>query len=513
MPSAVHSGRSGPAPADDRRLWRAFARSVLFNLQAEAAANLIRIGGVIFLAHVLDPRDFGLLRILLVVGAITALIGGAGLPEAVIQRKDLRAEHRNTAWWMTSAGAAAAAGALFAAAPLIERTMAMVHLGTMIRLICASIFIEGTAAIPNALLQRGLRYEALAAADIIAEGAFVACACVLFYLGYARFSLPGGVAARAAARGLTTWIAAGFVPRGAPRLDAARELWPFAAGVLGGQTLMILSQNADYVMVGRLLGGGALGYYSMAWDLLRFVPERLHRVVGRVTLPAFSAIQQQRAQLARHYRALIAMVGRMLLPAMALLAIAAPQVVVAIYGAKWLPAALPLRLLTAGLALVGLRLAVGSIYYARGWPALDMALHGFRLIAIIAAVTLLAPFGLAAVCAGMSAVESVVSLVGQWLVCRLTGLGVANLAAAALPGLSTAALCSAAAIVGAALSAWMAAGQWAALVLTLAPAAAVFAWQERAAARFLMRGGDVISAAAQAFAGASVETSAGASGK
>jgi PST family polysaccharide transporter len=442
-----------------------------------------------------------------VLGAIAALIGTAGFPEALIQRKELLTEHQTTAWWLTVACAAIAAALLFAAAPLIERFMTMVNLGGMIRLICIPLFIEGTAAVPNALLQRGLRYDALAAADIIAEGAFVTSAFTLLYLGFPRLSLPCALAGRATLRGLTTWVAAGFVPRGSPRLRAARDLWPFATGVLGGQTLVIASQNADYVMVGRLLGSGPLGYYGMAWDLLRFIPERLHRVVGRVTLPAFSAIQEQRAQLARHYRALIAMVGRLVLPAMALLAIVAPKLIAAIYGAKWLPAALPLAPAHPGLALVGLRLAIGSIYYARGWPALDIVLHGLRLIAIVITVILLAPLGLAAICAGMSAVEGLVSVAGQWMVCRLIKLSPASLAASTLPGLRTAAACSIAALAGAALGAGLMAApgatpvaesQWLALVLMLAPAAAVFCWQERKTARFLLHG-DPISSTAEAF--------------
>ncbi len=500
-PGAAHAGDSERAQPEARPLWRAFARSVLFNLQAEVAANAIRVGGVIFLARALEPRDFGLLRILIVLGAIAALIGTAGLPEAVIQRKELLPRHCITAWWISAGCAAASAAALFAAAPGIERFMAMAGLGAMVRLICVPIFIEGTSAVPNALLQRRLRYDVLAAADIIAEGGFVLSAFALIYLGRPRLSLPAGLAARATARGVTTWIAARFVPRGMPRLVAARDLWPFAAGVLGGQTLVILSQNADYIMVGRLLGGGALGYYSMAWDLLRFIPERLYRVVGRVTLPAFSAIQEQQTELARHYRVLISMVARLLLPAMALLAIAAPKLIAAIYGPKWLPAALPMRLLTAGLALMGLRLAIGSVYYARGWPVLDIALHGLRLIAIVAAVALLAPLGLAAVCAGMSAVESAVSVAGQWMAGRLIGLSLPGIAAATLPGLRTAVACSLAAIAGSALAAWLTAGHWLALCLMLAPAAAAFCWRERAAARSLLGGTDLITSGAEAFGG------------
>jgi len=485
----------------DQRLWSAFARSVRRNLQAEIAANLIRVGGLVFLARALQPRDFGLLRMLIVLGAIAGLTSTVGLPEAVIQRKELLVEHESTAWWMTVAAAGVSAAALWLASSLIQRLMAMANLGAMIRLMCIPIFVEGTAAVAGARLQRQLKYGALAAADVVAEFGFVACAVILLYLGFPRFSLPGGLAARATLRGVITWIAAAFVPRGMPRLRAARDLWPFAAGALGGQMLVILSQNADYVMVGRLLGSRALGFYSMAWDLLRFIPERLYRVVGRVTLPAFSAIQDQQAELAAHYRALIAMIARLLLPAMAVLAIAAPALIAVVYGAKWMPVAGPLRLLTTGLALVGLRLAIGSIYYAKGYPTLDIALHGFRLIMIVVTVTLLAPMGLAGVCAGMSAVESVVSVAGQWLVCRLIGITMRSLAAATLPGLRTAAWCSIAALAGAALGNLLAAGGLLALALMLAPAAAVFAWQESVTVGSLLYSSGAVAAPAEALGG------------
>ncbi|MGO9057238.1 MAG: oligosaccharide flippase family protein [Candidatus Binataceae bacterium] len=498
---AAHTRENAPSPPGSQRLWRAFARSVLFNLQAELAANLIRVGGVVFLARALQPGDFGLLRILIVVGAVAALTSTAGFPEAVIQRKQLLSEHQTTAWWLTVACAGATAAMLFACASWIERLMAMVHLGAMIRLLCVPIFIEGTSAVPNALLQRQLRYGALAAADVIAEFGFVVSALVLLYLGFPRFSLPCGLAARATLRGATIWIAARFVPRGVPRIHAAQDLWPFAAGVLGGQMLVILSQNADYLMVGRLLGSRVLGFYSMAWDLLRFIPERLYRVVGRVTVPAFSAIQERQDELARHYRALIVMIGRLLLPAMALLAVAAPRLIVAIYGAKWLPVATPLRLLTVGLTMVGLRLGIGSIYYAKGWPALDIVLHGFRLIAIIAAITWLAPLGLAAVCAGMSGVESLVSIAGQWMVCRLIEIGMPSLAAATLPGLRTALWCSIAALAGAASGDLLGTSGLLTLGLTLAAGATVFCWRERATAVSLLRGTDLVSTTAEAFGG------------
>ena len=52
-----------------------------------------------------------------------------------------------------------------------------------------------------------------------------------------------------------------------------------------------ISDSADYLLIGRLLGSDALGVYGIARDLLRAVPNRLHKVAGRVTFSTFCALQ------------------------------------------------------------------------------------------------------------------------------------------------------------------------------------------------------------------------------
>jgi len=101
----------------------------------------------------------------------------------------------------------------------------------------------------------------------------------------------------------------------------------------------------------------------------------------------------------------------------------------------------------------------------------------------------------------MSGVESIVSIAGQWMVCRLIEIGMPSLAAATLPGLRTALWCSIAALAGAALGDLLGAGGLLTLGLTLAASAAVFCWRERATALSLLRGTDLVSTTAEAFGG------------
>ena len=82
----------------NRWLWSAFARSVRDNMVAEFVVQALRIGGMVVLARALSPHDFGLFKILVVVSTFAMLFNEAGIPDALIQRRDLTPAHHSTAW-------------------------------------------------------------------------------------------------------------------------------------------------------------------------------------------------------------------------------------------------------------------------------------------------------------------------------------------------------------------------------------------------------------------------------
>jgi PST family polysaccharide transporter len=413
----------------------AFARGVRDNLVAEVVVQSLRVGGMVFFARALAPANFGVLRALLVITMFATLFCESGIPEALIQRKELTAEHEVAAWWLSLTLVAVTIGGLYVAAPLIASAMAMPDLRFAVRLVCVPLLLEGSAIVSVARLSRALNFGALAMADVVAEISFVVTAFTLLWRGNPEWTLPGGLAARFAAHAGAVWIADRHLPRGVPQVAALSDLGRFAKTVLGGRLITAASGNADFILVGRLLGSSALGYYSMAWDLLRFVPDRLHRVVGRVAFPAFSRIQDDNQKLATAYCNLINYLGRFILPVVGVVAIAAPELLTNIYGPQWVPAAIPMRLLGFGLALVGLRVGLGAIYYAKGRPAIDIYLNGGRLILIVAAVLTTTGSGLVAVSGAVSVVEALISIAGQAIVCGLIGLKARDLATATIPSL------------------------------------------------------------------------------
>lgn len=490
---------AGQPPVEPRHsLWQAVARSVRDNVIAEFVVQAVRLGGFVLLARALSPGQFGIFRVLLVVAVLAALSNDAGIPDALVQLKEISAAHETTAWWLSMLTALGATLILYATAPLIAAAMDMPELTGGARLLCLPILLDATTVVSAARLRRRLNFSALAAADVLAEVSFVVVALLVVWQGMPAWSLPGGLAARFTAHAITIGVAEPYLPRGVPTRRAGRDFARFSIAAWGSRIVYVFSSNSDYLLVGRLLGSSALGFYGMAWDLLRFVPDRLHRVAGRVTFPAFCRLQDDREALARAYLDFFDYIARVVLPIAACAAIAAPEILHTIYGPQWMPSALPMRLLAPGLALSGLRLGIGSVYYSNNRPALDMYLHGVRLTLLVIAVVGLARFGLFGVSLGMSGVEGVVSVAGQALACALVGLGLRDLARFGMPAVRLTVLCALATL-GGRTAASVAGGSSATVLIAAAvPPTLVYLWLERSNAMDLIGKAFVPAAGAQA---------------
>lgn len=474
---------NAPEPRESNRwLWSAFARSVRDNMMAEFVVQVLRIGGMVILARALSPHDFGLFKILVVVATFAALANEGGIPDALIQRKDLTPAHQWTAWWMSIGLALLTVCILYLGAPGLAGAMKIPELREGTRLLCIPFLLEGAAVSANAQLRRELRFGALATADVLGELAFVVVALFLLWHGMPKWSLAGGLSARYAAHALSLLTVAGKVPRGLPRAREARDLGTFAGKVFGGRMVDALSSNVDFLLIGRLLGSSALGFYAMAWDLLRFVPDRVFKIAGRVTFPAFCALRDQKEQLARAYLNFCGYLSRLVLPVVLCAAIAASELLRAIYGPKWVPAAVPMQLLAFGLLLVGLRLAIGSVYYAKNHPEFDFYIHSTRLVLVVITVCGLASTGLVGVCVGRSAVEVLISIAGQWLACILIGVSLGDLMTALFPGLRLALICGVAAGSGKLLAIHFGVESPLNLIIIAVPPALVYLWLESASA-------------------------------
>jgi O-antigen/teichoic acid export membrane protein len=351
----------GTAPLD-----HALIRGIAWTSAIRWLAQLLSWVATLIVAHLLTPSDYGLVGMALVYFGLAQIVSEAGIPSAVIQLRALT--DRQLA---QLGGLAVMLGvALCALSFGLSGALAWFFDEPAVRWILATLSItfiaRGFQVLPRALLARDLEFPRLAWIDGIEAFTLTVGTLALAALGLGYWALVGGPL-------LSTLLAAvlclAWKPHAVrlPRdLRGLRDAVALSRRVAASQIAWYVYSNADFAVVGRVLGSAALGAYTMAWTLASIPVERVSALIGRVTPAFFSAVQRDPAALRRYLAGLTEALAFVTLPACAGLALVAPDFVAAALGPAWHGAVTPLRLLSAYAALRSLIVLVPQVLVATG---------------------------------------------------------------------------------------------------------------------------------------------------
>jgi O-antigen/teichoic acid export membrane protein len=139
------------------------------------------------------------------------------------------------------------------------------------------------------------------------------------------------------------WKRHGFaIPKSQDLGHAMRYSWQVLVGRVGWYSY----SNSDFLVAGRVLGSGVLGYYTLAWNLATMPIDKLTTMVASVTPGIYSAAQQDFSALRRYLLKPSEVLSLILFPVMAGLALVAKPAVLLLLGSKWQDAIVPLQLLS-----------------------------------------------------------------------------------------------------------------------------------------------------------------------
>jgi len=350
--------------SDDLR--RTAAGGVAWTASSQAARQAIQIVVTSILAWNLAPGDFGLIGMAAVALALTAPLNEMGLSAALVQRKDLRPGHAVAAFWCQVLVAGLLGAALALAAPLVAGFFHRDEVVPLLRYLCLGLPLGAAASVPQALLQRRMQFARMAGIETASMGVAGATAVILAFSGYGVWSLVAQSLLGSALSAVLFIAAARFNPLGKGLPSDLKELFSFGAPLLGYQILNFISRNIDDILIGRFLGAEPLGYYTMAYRVMMYPLEKVTGVVGRVTFPAFSSLQEDTQRLQRGYLRVAQCIALVTFPLMTIMMIVAPTFARVVFGPQW-DAAAPL---IAVLSLAGMAASVGTttghIFLARG---------------------------------------------------------------------------------------------------------------------------------------------------
>jgi PST family polysaccharide transporter len=416
------------------KIGRKAGRGLTWSLLGTLGAKVGQFALGLVLARLLTPADFGVYAVAFAVTAFAMHVNDAGIIAACVQWRGKLEQMAPTGATIAVVSSVFIYGLLWLSAPAITTLSGAPEATPVVRLLTLIIIVDGITAVRSAALLRRFEQDRLTKANLIGWLANAAVALPLAFAGAGAYSFASGQLALSVVTGAIVFRMTKLPIKLGFDREIAKKLFRFGLPLAASLGIEAVLLNADYVIVGNVLGVAALGYYLLAFNVSSWVPGLVGTAVRWVSIPSFSRLAEQDAEsLALGVRRWVPLLLTTILPVAVVIAILSPQLVDFLYGEKWGPSAVALRCL---MVLMVVRMltsfafdiltAVGStrstVWLNAGWavalvPALWIGAHldGIRGAAIahgIVGVLVALPLAVLALrLAGVSLVPTLPALV------------------------------------------------------------------------------------------------------
>jgi PST family polysaccharide transporter len=334
----------------------------------------LSIVNTLVLARLLTPVDFGIIGMVTVVINFIALFKDAGLSTATIQNNVIDRRQISTLFWINAGISIFLAVAIMLSSPLIAAFYKKPELTAVTIVLSITFMAEGTIIQHRALLQRHLKFTALAIIDIMAQFCMIVVAIVLSVFGFRYWALVGGTIASIVTLIVLTFYSCPWTPGKMHKGAGVRKMLKFGGRLTVSNFVHYLSRNLDSMLIGRVVGAEPLGLYSKAFSLLMTPLNQIRAPLTTLSLPVLSSLKNDKARYQSYFRQLLDISISLALPISVYCFLESEFLIRILMGQKWMGAVPVFRILSVAGVFVALSAAPGLVMLSHGFAKRHMYL-------------------------------------------------------------------------------------------------------------------------------------------
>lgn len=407
-----------------------------------ALGKLGRLATMLVIAALLSPHAYGIITLATVIFFVVSIISECGIWQTVVYRSNPDERFLATAFTANVFMGSITTIALILIAPWAASAYGAPEMTTVLRIMGVSLILQSIAYVPDGLLRKELRFKDRVMPELAGTFAATITTIALLLSGAGVISYAVGFVAEGAMRCLLTVRQAMRLLRWRPRLFISLfhllELFSYAKHIFGTELIRYIASNIDYFVVGRVLGTGPLGFYSLGFNLANYPVTNFALILSKIAFPAFASLQEDVIYAKRVYLRMTQILSAMVLPTLVVLALVATPLVVQVLGEKWQPAVFPLQAMVVAGISRAISVPGSDMLRAIGFPNVPFKIglaEGFSLLVVL---LLVAHLGIGAVALGVAVIVSLASWVITGVTCRALGIGIRELGRSLVPGVALA---------------------------------------------------------------------------
>lgn len=298
------------------------------------------------LARLITPQEMGIMGLTAIFFAIASQLANAGFGAALIRKIDRTEADCSTMFWFNVGMSFLVSLTLFLLAPWFTRFYNQPELLWLTRASAFNMFISSTASVHWTLYQCRRDFKTPAIVGCITSIAGMPVCLTLAWLGWGVWALMWQGIFSTLLSLTIVWCISPWKPRFLFSGASFRELFCFGSKLALSGMLHVFYQNIRTFIIGKFYKPSQLGLYNRGEHLAYLVPQTISGILGAVSYPVLSTIQNDDERLCQAYRKYIRISTLVIAFLSVLLASICYPAIELLYGANWVECAIFLQILT-----------------------------------------------------------------------------------------------------------------------------------------------------------------------
>lgn len=244
--------------------------------------------GMIFLARLLTPEDYGLVGILAVFISVADILVDSGLGGAVVRKKDVKSIDYSTLTVYNCCISLIVYLSFFILAPVVSGYYGRPILKDLLRLYSIVIIIHSFMIVPRVQLTKMLRFRVLSLINLASSCGGLIIAIILACNDFGVYSLIWQYVSSALISTILLFLFSGYKPKFLFSISSFKEQFSFGMNTTLANMMKTLSENIYANVIGKTSTLIQTGYYAQSSKLSTVPCNFLFNLIDSTFFPVFS---------------------------------------------------------------------------------------------------------------------------------------------------------------------------------------------------------------------------------
>ena len=223
----------------------------------------------IFMARLLEPKDFGIIAMCSVFTGISALLVDLGTSDAIIRHEADKTNNRflSSIFWLNLLIGIVTASSIVLMSGWISELYGYEIIQSIVTVLSVNIIFSAMVSVPNSIVIRNLDFKKILYQKVIILPISGFIGITMAMNGYGVWSLVAQQIVYVTGGSLFLWYLSKWMPLISFNIQHIKEIFHFSGYLSLSKFVNYFTKKGDLFLIGKYVGSESLGIYSKGYQL------------------------------------------------------------------------------------------------------------------------------------------------------------------------------------------------------------------------------------------------------